>query len=432
MQGHGGVHLRLGDARLDGDGQRLDDFGGVHADHMDPQHQAGRTLGDDLDHHVFLAPADGVLQGAEARAVDIDLTMPGPGGLFGEADGPHGGLGKDGARDIFMVRRQGAFTVKRLDQAHRLMDRHRREINPVGAIADGEDMGLGRARINIDFDGTVFLEPYPGGLEPEATAIGQASGRHQNLIGGDGVPARQCHRKAVILFGFFRLLDLLDLGVEMKNDALFRHFRVHRVADVFIEPAQHLVAAVDHMHVGAEAAHDAGELERDVTRAHDHQAAGKLVQVEDFVGRDGKRRAFERGHEGAPARRYDNVLRRHGVLAHAYCMGVFQDGVAGEQLDPGIAEDLVIDALEALELLLLGRHQGGPVEGEPLHIPAIGGGVFEVVGEVRGEYVEFFGYAAAMDAGAADGPFLGQRRALAHGARKPGGPHPAGARPYGE
>ena len=54
-------------------------------------------------------------------------------------------------------------------------------------------------------------------------------------------------------------------------------------ADVLVEAAQDIVAAINQRHVGAEAGKDAGKFQCDVTAALNHDAPGQLPQMKYFV-----------------------------------------------------------------------------------------------------------------------------------------------------
>ena len=68
------------------------------------------------------------------------------------------------------------------------------------------------------------------------------------------------------------LSTLLDGAAGEDGDALLLHLGAHMGADVLVEAAQDVVAAIDHRHVGAEAGEDAGEFQRDIAAALDHDA----------------------------------------------------------------------------------------------------------------------------------------------------------------
>ena len=55
-------------------------------------------------------------------------------------------------------------------------------------------------------------------------------------------------------------------------------------ADVLVEAAQDVLAAIDQNGLDAEALEDAGEFDGDVTAAGDDDAGGKFLEMEGFVG----------------------------------------------------------------------------------------------------------------------------------------------------
>src|SRR3546814_6988998 len=69
-------------------------------------------------------------------------------------------------------------------------------------------------------------------------------------------------------------------------------------------------------------------------------------------------------------------------------------------LDPGIGEQLLVDALQPVDLLVLVGDEGGPVEARALHRPAEAGRVLEILVEMGGIGEQLLRH-AADDAGAA-------------------------------
>src|SRR4051812_33224551 len=63
------------------------------------------------------------------------------------------------------------------------------------------------------------------------------------------------------------LADLVDDAAGDEGDATFFQRGARVSADVVVEPAQNVVAAIDRRYVGAEPAKDAGEFQGDVTAA---------------------------------------------------------------------------------------------------------------------------------------------------------------------
>ena len=64
------------------------------------------------------------------------------------------------------------------------------------------------------------------------------------------------------------------------------HFVADMGADVLVEAAQDVVAAIDHGDVGAEAGEDAGEFQRDIAAALDHHALRQRRQVKRLIRGD--------------------------------------------------------------------------------------------------------------------------------------------------
>ena len=81
-------------------------------------------------------------------------------------------------------------------------------------------------------------------------------------------------------------VDLVDGAAGDDGDALLLHLGAHVLADVLVETAQNVVAAIDHGHVGAEAGKDAGEFQRDIAAALDHDALRQFGEVKRLVGGD--------------------------------------------------------------------------------------------------------------------------------------------------
>ena len=98
-------------------------------------------------------------------------------------------------------------------------------------------------------------------------------------------------------------VDLVDGAAGDDGDALLFHLGAHMVADVLVEAAQDVVAAIDHGDVGAVAGEDAGEFQRDVAAALDHDALRQFGQVKRLVGGDHVLDAGNRRRRGWARRR---------------------------------------------------------------------------------------------------------------------------------
>jgi len=78
-------------------------------------------------------------------------------------------------------------------------------------------------------------------------------------------------------------------------------------------------------------------------------------------------------------------------------------------LDAGVDQDPLVDAVQARDLAVLVREERRPVEARLAGAPAVGRGDVEVLAKVRGVGEELLWNAADVDAGAAKAAGLGDR-----------------------
>ena len=90
-------------------------------------------------------------------------------------------------------------------------------------------------------------------------------------------------------------IDLRHRATGEDGDALLLHLAANMSANVFIEAAQNVVAAIDHRDVGAEAGEDAGEFQRDIAAGLDHDPLRQLRKMKGLVGGDHVLDAGDRG-----------------------------------------------------------------------------------------------------------------------------------------
>jgi hypothetical protein len=101
-------------------------------------------------------------------------------------------------------------------------------------------------------------------------------------------------------------------------------------------------------------------------------------------------------------------------------------------LDPGLLQDALVDAVEARDFLVLVGEQRLPVEARLADRPAVGGSDMEILAPVRGVGKELLRDAADVDAGAAEAIGLGDRDARAVARRDAAGANASGAASDGE
>ena len=160
------------------------------------------------------------------------------------------------------------------------------------------------------------------------------------------------------------LVDLVDGAAGENGDALLLHLGAHMGADVLVEAAQDVVAAIDHGDVGAEAREDAGKLQRDIAAALDDDALGQFRQMERLVRRDHVLDARDRRPMiGSASGRDQHVfgldrlaVERRSVWASSSTARVLR------MRAPDFLHIGGVDALEPGDLLVLVGDQGRPVE----------------------------------------------------------------------
>ena len=127
------------------------------------------------------------------------------------------------------------------------------------------------------------------------------------------------------------------------------------------------------------------------------------------------------------ARGDQHRLGAHRLSLQGHGVRIFQCAADLEQIDAGIAQEIDVDAVEAVDLGVLVGDERGPVEARRPGVPAEGPGILEVLAVMGAIDQELFGDAAANDAGAADPKFLAHADAGAVRGGDPGRAHPTRA-----
>ena len=223
------------------------------------------------------------------------------------------------------------------------------------------------------------------------------------------------------------LLDLRDRASRKDGDALLLHLGAHVGADVLVETAQDVVAAIDHGDIGAVAGEDAGELQRDIAAALDHDALRQFGEVKGLVGGNHVLDARDFRPVIGPAAGGDQHMFRFYGLAgrEPNRVGVFQHRAGLDDVPAGLLDIGGVDALEAGDLLVLVGDQRRPVERDLSDRPAEAGGVLDLVPDVRADNEQLFRHAAPDDAGAAHPVLFGHHDPGAMAGGDAGGADPA-------
>ena len=200
------------------------------------------------------------------------------------------------------------------------------------------------------------------------------------------------------------------------------------IAQLLVEAAQDLGAAIEERGVDAEAVEDAGKLDRDVAAADDQDGFRQGLEMERLVGGDGVACARNIGHDRVPARGDQNGARGDFAVAglHGQRMRVGQLGAGLHDGDAGTLETGAIEALEAGVFRVLVGDQRRPIEARRRDAPAEARRILEVVAEAAGIDEELLRHATPDHASAAEAILLGNRHLGAVASSDARRAHPAG------
>jgi len=393
------VEIGFGGAGVDGDGEALDDLGGVFAKHVGAEDFLGGLVDDEFHDGFAGAFGQGVAHRGEFFEVDVGGSAGGGFG-FGEADGSDGGGREHGAGHAVEVPVAGAGAVQAVGQSVSLSDGDRGEVDAVGNVADGVDVGLAGGVGFVNRDCAMAADFDAGGVEPEIGGVGRAAEGGKDHAGFNDIAVVERDAAAGAVGH-----DTGNGAAGVQGNALGDHGFGQAGAHVVVEAAQRQWGAVDQFDLGAETLEQAGKLDGDVATADDGDVAGQAWHVEDLVGDHGQSGAEELRCAGSAADGDDDALRGDALAPDLNRVRVDE---AGAGLEGGaVGHQALVDAVEAGNLGVLGGDQLGPVVGSGLCVPAEAVAVDDGVAVFAGHDHELLGHAANIDAGAAPGTLLG-------------------------
>ena len=136
-------------------------------------------------------PAQRVQQRPEDGFVDVDAVALEPAPFPRDRPTPPiSGRGEDRAGHMTMIGPGGIVLEGGLDKAHGFVDRHRRQLHPVGDIADGIDMRRAGAGIIIHHHFALLAQFDARLFDMQRIGVGQAADRQHDLVAFDH--ARPC------------------------------------------------------------------------------------------------------------------------------------------------------------------------------------------------------------------------------------------------
>ncbi len=145
-------------------------------------------------------PPKRVQQRLEGGFVDIDgVTEPQRLGL-GQADRRQFRRAEHRAGHMDVIGPGGVVLESRLHETHGFVNCHRRQLQPVGDIADGINVRIGGAGIGIDLHLALLAQFDAGLLDMQRQRVGQAPDRQHDLVAIDLAAlvgfGMQIHRRA--------------------------------------------------------------------------------------------------------------------------------------------------------------------------------------------------------------------------------------------
>ena len=191
---------------------------------------------------------------------------------LGQADDADLGLGEHRGRHVGVVDRGRLAAEHGVGEGMALADRDRRQVDAVGDVADRVDV---RRRWCANIRRRRWRRSSrvatPAASRPSLATFGARPVANITLSAANVIAAGELHRISVPAFSIAAtVLPVTHL------DAALLHLGAQVLAHVVVEAAQDVLAAIDQRHVGAEAVEDAGELDRDIAAALDHDAVRQI------------------------------------------------------------------------------------------------------------------------------------------------------------
>ena len=261
-----------------------------------------------------------------------------------------------------------------------------------------------------------------GLFQPEIGDVRMPADREHHLIRRDARSARQMRGEFVAV-----LVDLLDGAAGEDGDALLLHLGAHMGADVLVETAQDVVAAIDHRHVGAEAGEDAGEFQRDIAAALDHDALRQFGQMKRLVRGDHVLDAGNFAGRGwaRPGRDQDVFRGDRFAGRQPQRVGVLEHRAGLDDARAGSSRHWWCRCPRAARSPCPCWRPASASRTTRRNGPAETGGVLDLVMDVRAEHEQLFRHAAADHAGAAHPVLFGDHDPGAVAGGDAGGAHAA-------
>src|SRR5262249_30841878 len=211
-----------------------------------------------------------------------------------------------------------------------------RQVHAVRDIADRVDVRYGGLRVLVNGDAALLAQPHPRRLHTETGNIRPAANREHHLVDFDRAvvgkrrgegglrPAHRAYRRAA------------------KNPhAPLGHLRIEVGAQVVVEAAQDVFAAVDQRNLGPEPIENGGELDGDIAAALNQDARRQFFQMKRLIRGDDVFEARDRRPHPWRSAGCDQNMARPDLFSgrdETHRMCVFQYGTALDDFNAGTLE----------------------------------------------------------------------------------------------
>ena len=318
----------------------MDDLGAVFPHHVAAQHLAAGDLhhqlqqrrrppfGQGLGHGPEFGPIDPHAIGAAARH-GLLLAEP-HGGELGLAEHRHGHQP--------VVHLAGLVAVHRVGKGPALINGNRREVDAVGHVSDGIDVGDGGALVGIHAD-AITLHGDAGGLQVQPLQ------ERPPARGQQHPPAAEAGGFAIRWMGWHRLgLHLERPGAARDGDgahlaaqvdAFGLHRLLHHQGGFPVEAPQDLLPPHQLGDLDAKAIEDAGEFTGDEACPHDHDAFGEGLEQKDLIAHPAQLCSRDLGPLGPAAHANQDPIGRVVLLTNRDGAAIGKAPPARDELDAG-------------------------------------------------------------------------------------------------
>eukprot|EP00050_Salpingoeca_kvevrii_P006715 m.291178 g.291178 ORF g.291178 m.291178 type:complete len:515 (-) comp12428_c0_seq1:41-1585(-) len=400
VDGNAVVKVALGCAHLHGDSKALENLVDAHTNHVQANNTLLRTGTDDLHRRLDLVLSHGVVHVGKGGLVDLEvvLTKLLSGLLFAVTTGANGRVAENDRGNHVPVLLELRLGLKEA-VGELAADRNGNgsELDVATNVAESIDAINVRVLELVDLD-VAILELDPRGFQANVRVGASTNGKENTVV------VLKLDLFAALLGAdnnvFAVLAQSRDVCVFDNLNASAGHLSKQLRADCLVEAAKDLLSADHELDVAAKGIEDARHLDGNVASANDSAALGQLLELEKAVAGDAQLLARDAGPGRTAAGGNDNVLCPVRVASDLDGVGRSKLGKTLNLLNAALAEVGLVDAVQALDVGIALRLEGGKVKRAALSVKAVLGVVANHVSVHGCVEHDLLWHAANVDTGA--------------------------------